>query len=837
MTYTGEYLREIVFPLGGIGSGSIGLSGNGSLVDFEIFNRPDKGSINGYTFFAIKAEYPNGESVTKVLQGDQISELQGRCCNGVHHGFGHGYESSSMCGFPHFSKVKFDGKFPIATISFEDKNFPAKIKLKAFNPFIPLDSDNSSIPAAFFDISVINNVKNVKYTVLFSVRNPFKNSINEKIKSDKYTAANMRAGIDCDDKEYGDMTVAVDVADGICYEYWQRGPWREPVTTFWHDITTGTLPDRHYEDAGNGDICTVGASALVNGKKGKSFKFVLSWNVPNNYNYWNPLKNSNGRDVTFKNYYTKLFENSQRSAFYCLDKWDYLYRKTNDFCKILHSSSLDKSVLDAVTSNLAVLKSATTLRLEDGTFYGWEDLHEKEGSCEGTCTHVWSYAYALPFLFPDLERSIRDTEFKYNVDEKGLMQFRTAPPIGREHEKFLPCLDGQMAAVIKIYRDWKLTGNSEWLKKNWGNVKRILEFAWSENNPFEWDRNRDGVLEGRQHHTLDMELFGPSSWLEGMYLAALKAASEMAEFLGDGEKREEYNTLFEKGYAWTKENLFNGEYFIQKIDLKDKTQAEHFHCENYWDDERNELKYQIGDGCAINQMLSQWHANISGLGDIFDKNDRSAALKNVFKNNFYPSLREFANAWRIFALNDEGGTVMCSYPEGKVKPIISISYADECMSGFEYAFAGLLISEGFINEGIEIVTKVRERYDGQKRNPYSEIECGQSYAMSMASFALIPIFSGFEFDLPRHHIGFSPALSGNFKSFWSTGTAWGDFIKIYDRADILIKSGKLTLSSVSVGINNVKSVWADSKKIDFEQKGKVIYFKEITVKKELLIEV
>lgn len=179
---------------------------------------------------------------------------------------------------------------------------------------------------------------------------------------------------------------------------------------------------------------------------------------------------------------------------------------------------------------------------------------------------------------------------------------------------------------------------------------------------------------------------------------------------------------------------------------------------------------------------------------------------------------------------------MCSFP--KDKPIIPIPYADECMTGFEYAFAGLLISEGFIDEGIDVVTKIRERYDGQKRNPYSEIECGSNYARSMSSFALIPIFSGFEFDLTRHHIGFSPVISGNFKSFWSVGTAWGDFIKIYDRADIIIKSGKLTLSSVSVGINNVKNVWADSKKIDFEQKGKVIHFvKEITVKKELFIEV
>ena len=69
MIYKGNKLKEIVFPLGGIGTGSIGLAGNGSFVDWEIFNRPSKGSLNGHTHFAIRAEYPDGKSITKILQG------------------------------------------------------------------------------------------------------------------------------------------------------------------------------------------------------------------------------------------------------------------------------------------------------------------------------------------------------------------------------------------------------------------------------------------------------------------------------------------------------------------------------------------------------------------------------------------------------------------------------------------------------------------------------------------------------------------------------------------------------------------------------------------------
>lgn len=839
MIYTKENLKEIIFPLGGIGTGSIGLAGNGSLVDWEIFNRPNKGSLNGHSFFAVKAEYPDGKSKTKVLQGDWTKDLMGKYSKTKFGGYGYGPNGSSMCGFPHFKRVKFDGRFPIATLSFEDEDFPAKVILKAFNPFIPLDADNSSIPAAFFEIKINSLCDNVKYTVIFSVHNPFASSENQRLESDKYTAVKLSFhGKENTDKDYGDLTVAADCKDGICQEYWYRGEWQDKITTFWRELCDGNLNSRHYDNSGVGDICSVGACKTLNKKQSEAFRFVLSWNVPNNYNYWNPYKDEKGNDVTWKNYYAALFADSKETAVFCLNNWDWLYKKTNRFCRSLHSSSLDKSVIEAVSSTISVLKSPTVLRLEDGTFYGWEGVHEQEGSCEGTCTHVWSYAYALCFLFPELERSLRDTEFRYDTDENGKMYFRTALPLGRGVIGEAPCVDGQMATVIKIYRDWKITGNNDWLRENWNNVKKVLEFAWNENNAHEWDKNKDGVLEGRQHHTLDMELFGPSSWLQGMYLAALKAAAEMAEFLKDTQKQKEYTEIFEKGFKWTKENLFNGKYFFHKVDLENKEYTEHFNCPNYWNEEKKQLKYQIGDGCEIDQMLGQWHANICGLGDIFDKQQRQIALKNSFENNFKKPLRDFANAWRVFALNDESGAVICDYPKGSNKPIIPIPYCEECMTGFEYSFAGLLISEGFIKEGLEVVRAVRERYDGKKRNPWNEIECGSNYARPMSSFALLTIFSGFTFDLPKKHIGFSPIIDGDFKCLWSLGTGWGDFIKTEKEWKIVIASGFLELEGVTLGnIGTVKSVYADGKKIPFTQSGNHISFDSISIRKELKIEV
>jgi len=833
MIYKNQKLREISFPLGGIGTGSIGLAGNGALIDFEIFNRPNKNSINGCTSFAVTAEYPDGKRIVKVLRGDVLKDFSGFSRGPHMRGFGEGHAGDTMCSYPHFKEVVFDGRFPIATLTFKDEIFPGEVVLTAWNPMIPLDSENSSIPAAFFDITVKAGAENVKYTAVFSVKNPFDKTENKICFHEKYNAVQLRyADVSEDDVAYGDLCVAVDGKNSFAQEYWYRGGWRDHVSTFWYELTHGAFSDRHYDTPNpkGGDYASIGAEMIP----GEKTRFVLAWNVPNCYNYWWRCKDENDRDVTWKNYYATRFENSIDSAFYALANYDVFFEKTLLFCDTLHNSSLDPVVIDAVSSTMSVLKSPTVLRLENGEFYGWEGVHTNIGSCEGTCTHVWSYAYALCFLFPDLERSLREVEFRCDVEENGKMGFRTLLPLGRGVSKTRACVDGSMLTVVKTLREWKISGDDAWLKAHWNTVQKILAYAWSEENPDRWDFDRDGVLEGRQHHTLDMELFGPSSWLQGLYLAALSAAAEMADYLCEKEKAEEYRALFSKGYAYTKENLFNGKYFIQNVDLGAKEYTERFGCPDYWNEEQKQLKYQIANGSEIDQMLGQWHANLLGLGDIFDKEQRRIALANMFKNNFKPNLREFANMWRVFALNDEGGTVICDYPEGAEKPVIPIPYCEECMTGFEYAFAGLLISEGFVKEGLQAIYAIRDRYDGEKRNPWNEIECGNNYARAMASFALLPIFSGFTFDLPKKHIGFAPITEGDFRVLWSLGTGWGNFKKTKSETVIEIYGGSLTLSSLSLcGIGEVREVLLDGTSVAFTKEKDTLYFETVTAENKI----
>ncbi len=841
MIYKKQKTKNISFPIGGIGTGCIGLSGNGALVDWEFFNRPNKNTYNGCSHFAIKVNY-DGKSVTKVLHGDTNENLLG-----MHDeipqfiGFGYGPHSNSMAGYPHFKDVKFEGKFPIANVTFSEEEFPVLVKLTAFNPLIPHDEYHSSLPTAFFEWNVENlTEQEIECAIAFSLQNPAEKSYNRELTEDGFQGIFFQnKGAAEHEVGYYDLCVLTDCPDAVAQAFWYRGGWQDSCTTYWKNLSADhRMRSRHYEEIGKRDHGSLVGYFKLQPKGIEKLRFVLAWNAPNQCNYWRPRKDENGNDVTWKNYYATQFTNSKASAKYAMQNFNQLFQKTQLFSDTLQNSSVPDFVIDAISANLSVLKSPTVLRLQDGSFWAWEGNNERVGSCEGSCQHVWNYAYALPFLFPRLERSLRENTMKYALNENGSTEFRVPLPLGYKEGAFRPCVDGQMGEVIKCYREWKISGDDAWIKQHSSDIFKMLDFAWSEENKDKWDFNKDGILEGRQHHTLDMELFGPSSWLQGFYLLALDCAARIADFVGDTKRAECYRALYENGRQWTNENLFNGEYFCQKIDLAQKALVDQFDASNYWNEEEREIKYQIADGCMIDQMLADWHAEIIGIPTVFDEKKKQRALQSLYYYNYKPSMRDVTNMWRVFAVNDEGGTVICSYPQNVKVPAIPVPYGDECMTGFEYALAGLMIANGFIKEGETMVKAIRARYDGEKRNPWNEIECGSNYARSMASYALLPIYSGFQFDMTKKQIGFVPAKNKTGQYLWSVGNTWGS-VRLTVRSHLISVFGeKLVLQSYLIGKNHcVRSVKVDGKKIPYKTAhDQIIFDVPIEIEKVLEIE-
>lgn len=835
-TYSADSTRNVIFPLGGIGAGCIGIGGDGRLRDWEIYNRPSKGSVNGFSHFAVRAEKEGKVLDTRVLHGPFQGSLTGDFLGRPFNSFGFGVRREHMAGFPSFESSTVSGPYPVATLDFADKRFPGAVQMQALSPFMPLNSRESSLPTAMFEFTLTNtDSEALDYTLLGCLGFDFKADaqVTAERRGDR-TLIVGRSAIDPKSTSYSELSIATDCTQTSYQRHFYRGSWFDALEVYWQDISApGELKDRWYykdESAARmsgsramAEHSTLACHVHVPGGERRTVRVAISWYVPNVSKYWisqNALLDE-PRDVptTWKNYYATQWDSAATVSDVTMTNWDRFADATKSFQGELSRSSLPDPVLDAVSANLSILKTATVLRLEDGTFYGWEGCHPDAGSCEGSCTHVWNYQQALPFLFPDLERSMREADFSFNqVTDTGGMAFRLSLPLGIGTANDRPCADGQFGNVLKAYRDWKLTGDAKWLKQMWPHVKAAVAYAWHPGNYDKWDPDKTGVLTGRQHHTLDMELFGPNSWLNGFYLAALLAGAEMGEAAGDAETAAEFRQIYDRGRAWTHEHLFNGEYFIQQVDLHDRKQLAPYDQKGrgsnyvrgsiydlYWSQEHGQVKYQIGQGCEIDQVLAQWHASLYGLGDVFEPEKFASAVRAIYQHNFKQRLGDEANPCRVFGLEHEAGTLMCAWPAGVERPAIPVPYSQETMHGFEYAFGCQLMMIGELEKGIEVFAAVRDRYRGHNRNPWNEIECGSNYARSMASYAAVLVLSGFEFDLAKGRMAFAPKIRDGaaFRSIWSTGTGWGS-IEIKDgEARLTVLGGGLDLSEIA--IQNVRS--------------------------------
>ncbi|MBS1528313.1 MAG: hypothetical protein JST19_21890, partial [Bacteroidetes bacterium] len=444
-------------------------------------------------------------------------------------------------------------------------------------------------------------------------------------------------------------------------------------------------------------------------------------------------------------------------------------------------------------------------------FFGWEGVFNTTGSCYGNCEHVWNYEFASPFLFGSLAKSMRQTEFKYGEWDNGLISFRVSLPLQKDHNWKVAAADGQMGTIMKVYREWQLSGDEEFLDNNWPGVKKALSFAWITGG---WDANKDGVMEGCQHNTMDIEYYGPNPEIEFWYLGALKAAAAMAHHMKDTEFEKTCQKLFENGSKWTDDNLFNGEYYIQKItpvkDIAGGLSA------GMGSKNTSNPDFQIGEGCLVDQLVGQNMAFVCGLGYLAKPAHIQSALKSIVKYNSAKSFTNVFNNMRSYALDNEKGLIVTAYPDPSKRPAIPLSYFAETWTGLEYTAATGLFYEGMNDAGIAVIKNVRDRYDGYKRNPFNEEECGNHYARAMASWSAILALSGFHYSAPDASMAIT-AKPGNY--FWSDGYAWGNVQVSEHSVALEVDYGRLKLEQLKVGNNKeikVKKIVNAGDKVTFD---------------------
>ena len=773
--YTERHTQAAML-MGGIGTGCFAVGSRGQLQDFELFNRPSKGLNFPFTFFAVYAETAGRRDV-RVLE----AELQ------PPYAAPQGLLPGTVAGLPRFSHSRMEGRFPFASVELLDESFPCSVRLEAFNPFIPLNAEDSGIPAALLRyrvqntgeepcaVSVCGSLYNASGYDGVEMWGNFKNRgrpFNVMRAGDGFCGVFFaNDATPPQDALYGTLGLTGRAGEVSAKPEWSMGQRVDGIHDFWDDFSSDgrlSAEPARMGTAGQLDAWVkirIGSLALSRtlepGEEGV-FEFCLSWCFPNRVKAWPAVQGIGSPEPggMTRNYYALKHPDAWAAAAYFWANLERLERESRLFSDAVFSSTLPPYVLDAATANLTVLKSTTCFRIENGHFFGFEGSLEDVGSCPGNCTHVWYYAQAMAYLFPELERNMRETDFLRETDEDGVMQFRALRELNGVSWDFIPAVDGQMGTIARLYREWKISGDDDFLRRLWPKAVAALECGIRL-----WDTDGDFVLDGCMHVDYDVEFYGVNPLGNLCYLAALRSAEEMARYLGDTGHAQRYHDIFSKASARADRLMWNGEYYEQVLEDVDA------------------CKYQHGKGVLSDQLMGQYYADLLGLGYLMQPDHIRTAAKNIFRYNFRENFYRHANMQRVYALYDDKGLLMTTWPHGG-RPKFPFFYSEEVWSRTEYPLAAVLLYEGFLREGLTLVKAVRDRYDGVKRNPWNEFECGNHYAGIMASWALIPALSGFQVTLSKGEMQFDPKLNReNFRCFFSCGDGWG----VYTRTE---KDGK-----------------------------------------------
>jgi len=791
--YTGEHLNQVAFPLGGLGAGMFCMEGTGTLSHFSLHHHPEMFS-EPMVFAAVSIKGP--QPVARVLEGPVPKRKLFGPPDTARGSRGKTY------GLPRFAKSSFKGRFPFCTVSLEEDNFPLVVELTGWSPFEPGDPDNSGLPVAALEYQFHNSGPEPLEAVFSFNSNNFMARTKQRQAIKPVAGGFILWGGGSNDAPWEEGALSATTFDPqvkVNHAWFRGGDW-DLLTMAWKDVAECNCYDRPPVSSGEP---SPGASLFVPFQlapgASKTITLRLAWfvgqsNLRMGKDPVGVKAEPSDKDYYYRPWYAKQFGGIDEVTTYWRDHYEELKSNSQRFSECFYDSTLPPEVTNAVAANLSILKSPTILRQADGRLWAWEGSGDDIGWCPGSCTHVWNYAQAIPNLFPSLERTLRETEFGPNQDERGTQEFRGNLPIR-------PCLhdgpaaaDGQLGGIMKTYREWRVSGDTNWLRGLWPKVKLSLDYCIEI-----WDPEHKGFLVEPHHNTYDIEFWGPDGMCTSFYLGALQAAVTMGQALGEDTVL--YGQLLNSGTGAIENNLFNGEYFIQRIEWKglrapSPLKARDLSPETIALIEKEGPKYQYGEGCLTDGVVGSWLALVCGVGQILAQDKVASHLDAVYRNNLKQDLSDFANTKRAtFACGNEGGLLLCTWPNGG-ELTLPFPYAKEVWTGVEYDIASHLMRMGRVDEGLEVVRTCRDRYDGTVRNPFDEYEYGHWYARAMSSYALLFGMSGARYDAVDGVLYLEPAIKGDFRCFFSAATGYGTIGVKDGKPFFEPKSGKLQIKEL-----------------------------------------
>ncbi len=829
--YEGAALRAAAMPMGGIGTGSMALCGDGGLRQWQLCNTVNHLGHVPHSFFAAWVAPRGGPQAARVLMSDaQYDETSFTPSASVNDHVVPPGSRRLLAQLPGVEAIRFTGAYPIAELEYTDRALPVALSLEAFSPFAPLNPEDSGIPAAIFNFTAHNPDKKQPAEVsllatlqnavgwdglseIDGVRNPGYGGNSNAVASLRDVSAIHMTNptLPPNHALAGGMALAlVHTEHAEADEVYLVPQWTD-AGALWVDFAgdgrlTETPPGvgRPSEPGATWNGAIAFRFHLEPGAR-RTVQFVLAWYFPNRYVNWDQARLIGFTDrkslFWLGNAYNTRFGSALAVVEHLRDAGERLAARTRAFRESFYDSTLPEPLLDAAGSQISTIRTPTCLWLENGEFHGFEGCcgasttHcSNSGCCPMDCTHVWNYEMTLAALFPGLERSMRETDLQVQMHPTGYIPHRTVLPTylprawerkigGPEH----PALDGMLGEVLKTYREVLRGAGRDWFDAMWPAVKRLMAYIMAEH-----DVNADGVIRGEQPNTYDISIYGPNTFIGSLYLAALRAAEEMARLQAEDDLAKSYRARFEIGRENLDKMLWNGEYWIQDVNLA-------VHTEQQW-----------GTGCHSDQLLGQWWAHVLGLGYVLPEERVRQAVQSIFFHNWRTDFTGFEQKPRVFADDTDHGLLMCTWPKGG-RPDVPTQYSDEVWTGVEYEVAALLLYEGMIDEALTVVKGVRARYDGTRRSPWNEVECGDHYVRPMSSWALLEAASGVRYDATQRALTVTPRLAAeDLRCFFVAGEGWGRLTHERDAGWVNFKlsviDGALTLASVRLA-------WPDEQKM------------------------
>ncbi|MGE4159145.1 MAG: GH116 family glycosyl-hydrolase [Planctomycetota bacterium] len=704
------------FPLGGVGSGTVVVGGEGAIRRMEL-GRPASDDAVAFASVRLGGTKPTTRKLEGMIPGGAPPSL-------------------SPKEWPGYESAVFQSHFPFSTIRLTDPDIPLNCTVTPFSPFVPLDDEASSMPVAILEYAFENRTKRpLTFEFSFHMSHPYPGE-----GGDPLVKVLPGKGVLFGSAGPGTHPTAalglVDAPHRILMGW--GAPPRKAFRRLWDEVKAGDFAEDRptATTTPSCEAASVCVEVLLNPRERAVVPVVICWHAPQ------MVCHDSAELVA--SWHGKKWKDAAAVLHHVITRYHDLRRRTREFHDALTQTSVPDSVIDAVSGHLATLRTSVFLRRDSGALrLGLAD-QDPMGAC-----HMAPQTHALGMLFPALSRQVTEGLFKTCFHEEN-GDFQQIPLFSDQAkvDEAAGIIDSRLLALLRLHQDWKSSGDRAWLESLYPLALRTIDYVIHHIDPEE-----RGLPTGRRRLILGWVASAPEPYTTALYVAALTAMEELAGDIGRGDDAGRFKLLSGRAQRMM-ETLFQGEHYLQPSEESDPASE------------------VLGVGILSDALAGALIAQLGGLGGAFNQRRVTRHLKTVFRRNFRRVLRAHGYLGEpSTASHQDPGLLVASWPTER--PDRALGIADEVWPGGEMLLAAHLILSGLTIEGLSVVHASRVRRGDVRRNPF-DIEPTLHSLRGLAAPLLLQALGGFRFDAVTRTLEVHPRIhDSDYNTFFCTATGWG----------------------------------------------------------------